>query len=58
MTHSEEQPTADKRLAKKRSHCLNEDFCFVTGSVLAGSFLLRNPLLRQEPKLQLYRAPA
>ena len=39
----------NRRLAKKRAQCLNEAFCFVSSSVLADSFVLRNPLLRQAP---------
>ena len=41
--------TANRRLAKKRVQCLNEALCFVSSSVLADSFVLRNPLLRQAP---------
>jgi len=37
----------NSRLAKKRVQCLNEALCFVSSSVLAESFVLRNPLLRQ-----------
>jgi len=40
----------NRRLAKKRVQCLNEDLCFVSSSVLADSLVLRNPLLRQAPK--------
>jgi len=40
----------NRRLAKKRVQCLNEALCFVSSSVLADSFELRNPLLRQAPK--------
>ena len=40
----------NRRLAKKRVKYLNEALCFVSSSVLAESFLLRNPLLRQAPK--------
>jgi len=40
----------NRRLAKKRVECLNEALCFVSSSVLADSFVLRNPLLRQAPK--------
>ena len=47
---SEEARTANRRLAKKRVQCLNEALCFVSSSVLADSFVLRNPLLRQAPK--------
>jgi len=39
----------NRRLAKKRVQCLNEALCFVSSSVLADSFVLRNPLLRQAP---------
>jgi len=41
--------TDNRRLAKKRVHCLNEALYFVSSSVLADSFELRNPLLRQAP---------
>jgi len=44
------KPTHNRRLAKKRVQCLNEALCFVSSSVLADSFVLRNPLLRQAPK--------
>jgi len=40
----------NRRLAKKRVQCLNEALCFVSSSVLAESFVLRNPLLRQVPE--------
>jgi len=40
---------ANRRLAKKRVQWLNEALCFVSSSVLADSFVLRNPLLRQAP---------
>jgi len=39
----------NRRLAKKRVQCLNEALCFVSSSVLADSFELRKPLLRQAP---------
>jgi len=39
----------NRRLAKKRVQCLNEALSFVSSSVLAESFVLRNPLLRQAP---------
>jgi hypothetical protein len=42
----------NRRLAKKRVQCLNEALCFVSSSVLADNFVLRNPLLRQAPKRQ------
>lgn len=42
--------TANRRLAKKLVQWLNEALCLVSSSVLADSFVLRNPLLRQEPK--------
>jgi len=42
--------TANRRLAKKRVHWLNEALYFVSSSVLADSLVLRNPLLRQAPK--------
>jgi hypothetical protein len=41
---------ANRRLAKKRLQSLNEASYFVSSSVLADSFVLRNPLLRQAPK--------
>ncbi len=37
---------ANRRLAKKRFQWLNEALCFVSSSVLAVSFVLRNPLVR------------
>jgi hypothetical protein len=40
----------NRRLAKKRVQCLNEALRFVSSSVLADNFVLRNPLLRQAPK--------
>jgi hypothetical protein len=40
----------NRRLAKKRVPWLIEALCFVSSSVLADSFVLRNPLLRQAPK--------
>ena len=43
-------PATNSGLAKKRVQCLNEALCFVSSSVLADSFVLRNPLLRQAPK--------
>lgn len=45
----------NRRLAKKRVRCLNEALCFVSSFVLADSFVLRNPLLRQAPNR--YRLP-
>lgn len=42
--------TDNRRLAKKRVHCLNEALYFVSSSVLADSFELRNPLLRKAAK--------
>jgi len=50
LPDEEEHRTANRRLAKKRVHCLNEALFFVSSSVLADSFVLRNPLLRQAPK--------
>jgi len=44
---------ANMRLAKKRVQCLNEALYFVSSSLLADSFVLRNPLLRQAPKRQV-----
>jgi len=46
----EKSGAGNRRLAKKRVQCLNEALCFASSSVLAGSFVLRNPLLRQAPK--------
>jgi len=46
----ESKPAHNRRLAKKRVQCLNAALCFVSSSVLADSFVLRNPLLRQAPK--------
>ena len=40
----------NRRLAKKRVHCLNEALCFVSSSVLADSLVLRTPLLHQALK--------
>jgi len=40
----------NRRLAKKRVHCITGALCFVSSSVLADSLVLRNPLLRQAPK--------
>jgi len=47
----------NRRLAKKRVQCLNEVLCFVSTSVLADSFVLRIPLLRQAPNryMQAYQ---
>ncbi len=45
----ESRAAGNRRLAKKRVQCLNEVLCFVSSSVLADSFVLRNPLLRQAP---------
>jgi hypothetical protein len=50
--------TDNRRLAKKRVHCLNEALYFVSSSVLADSFELRNPLLRQAPKRQAVNLPS
>jgi len=50
----EKQRTANRRLAKKRVQWLNEALCFVSNSVLEERLVLRNPPLRQAPKL--YRA--
>ena len=46
----ERKAVANRRLAKKRLQCLNEALCFISSSVLADSFMLRNPLLRQARK--------
>jgi len=40
----------NRRLAKKRVQWLNEALCFVSSFLVADSFVLRNPLLRQAPK--------
>jgi hypothetical protein len=47
---NDRKPAGNRRLAKKRVQCLNEVLCFVSSSVQADSFVLRNPLLRQAPK--------
>ncbi len=52
QTTEKEGRRHNRRLAKKRVQCLNEALCFVSSSVLAESFVLRNPLLRQAPKRQ------
>jgi hypothetical protein len=41
--------TDNRRLAKKRVHCLNEALYFVSSIMLADSLVLRNPHLRQAP---------
>jgi len=48
-TYLENLAAYNRRLAKKRVQCLNEALYFVSSSVLADSFVLRNPLLRQAP---------
>jgi hypothetical protein len=45
-----EKTAYNRRLAKKRVQCLIEALFFVSSLVLADSFVLRNPLLRQAPK--------
>jgi hypothetical protein len=50
LTTDRRSPAGNRRLAKKRVQCLNEALCFVSSSLLADSFVLRNPLLRQAPK--------
>jgi len=50
LTTNKEARRHNRRLAKKRVHCLNEALCFVSSLVLADSLVLRNPLLRQAPK--------
>jgi hypothetical protein len=40
----------DRRLAKKRVQCLNKALCFVSISVLADSFVLRNRQLFEAAK--------
>jgi len=47
---TERKTAGNRRLAKKRVQCLNEALCFLSSLVLADSFVLRNPLLRQAPK--------
>jgi len=48
----------NRRLAKKRVECLNEDLCPENrDSVLADSLVLRNPLLRQAPNRQTVIKP-
>ncbi len=42
--------TANGRLAKKRVQCFNEALCAVSSIMLADSFVLRAPLVRQAPK--------
>jgi len=49
--------TANSSLAKKLVQCLNEAMCFVSNFVLAESFVLRNPLLRQALKRQVVKKP-
>jgi len=47
---SEKERTANRRLAKKRVQWLNEALCPENRDlVVADSFVLRNPLLRQAP---------
>jgi hypothetical protein len=43
-------PAANSTYKKLAVKWLNEALCFVSSSVLADSFVLRNPLLRQAPK--------
>ena len=45
-----ENTSHNRHLAKNRVQCLNEALCLVSNSVLADSFVLRNPPLRQAPK--------
>jgi hypothetical protein len=47
---TERNTAYNRRLAKKRVQCLNEALCFVSNSVLADSFVLLNPPLRQAAK--------
>jgi len=42
----------NRRLAKKRIHCLHEALCFVSNSVLAESLVLRNRQLLVAAKRQ------
>ena len=52
--HRPKKPrTANRRLAKKRVQCLNEDFCFKTNLVLNARLVLLKPLLRQAPNRTL-----
>ena len=50
MSNVKKCRTANRRLAKKRVQWLIEASRFVSSSLLADSFVLRNPLLRQAPK--------
>lgn len=56
ITKTNEKPTKEKEhrsdntgFAKKRVQWLYEVLCFLSSSVLADSFVLRNPVLRQVP---------
>jgi hypothetical protein len=49
LTSDYRNTVPNRRLAKKRVQCLNEALSFVSSSVLADSFVLRNPLLHQAP---------
>jgi len=50
-TNGQTRTAADNSTYKKLAvQWLNEALCFVSSSVLADSFVLRNPLLRQAPK--------
>jgi len=50
LTHEMKEARGhNRRLAKKRVQWLIEALSFVSNSVLADSFVLRNPLLRQAP---------
>jgi hypothetical protein len=43
-------PAYNSTYKKLAVQWLNEALCFVSSSVVADSFVLRNPLLRQAPK--------
>lgn len=45
----------NRHLAKKRVQFLNEALCLVSSSLLADSFVLQNPLLRQVPLFEQYK---
>ncbi len=50
MLKREKVRAPNRRLAKKRVQCLIEALCFVSSALLADSFVLLNPLLRQAPE--------
>ncbi len=49
LLDTDRRAAGNRHLAKKRVQWLNEALCFVSSSLLADSFVLRNPLLRQAP---------